>query len=54
MARYDGLRKIERNEALRKYAKAHPDLSLKEIGQVFNISGARVWRIIHGNQPKVS
>ena len=48
MARYDGLRKLERNKMLREYALEHPDLSLKEIGQRFNISATRVWHILHG------
>jgi len=52
MARYDSLRKLARNEQLREYVKGHPDLSLKEIGEVFNISGTRVWHILHGNSRK--
>ena len=46
MAKYDSLRKIERNRMLREYAESHPELSLKEIGRVFNISESRVWRIL--------
>ena len=46
MAKYDSLRKIERNKALKIYAKANQHLSLKEIGQVFDISAARVWQIL--------
>jgi len=46
MAKYDSLRKIERNKALEIYAKANRNLSLKEIGQVFGISGSRVWQIL--------
>jgi len=46
MAKYDSLRKIERNRMLREYAGSHPELSLKEIGRVFNISESRVWRIL--------
>jgi len=52
MARYDSMRKIKRNIMLREYVESHPDLSLKEIGQVFNISQSRVWRILHGNGSK--
>jgi predicted XRE-type DNA-binding protein len=48
MARYDNMRKLERNKALREYAIAHPDLSYKEIGSVFGITGSRVWRVING------
>ena len=50
MARYDTLRKLERNEMLREFAKLHPELSLNEVGRRFNISESRVWRILHGNQ----
>ena len=46
MAKYDALRKLERNRAIREYKKAHPELSLKEIGTIFNISESRVSRIL--------
>ena len=45
--RYDSMRKLERNAMLLEYAKAHPGLSQKEIGQAFNITGSRVSRILH-------
>jgi len=45
MARYDKRRKLERNAAVVKYRKDHPDLSLGEIGEVFGITFARVWQI---------
>jgi len=48
MARYNGLRKTERNDNLRRYAKEHPELSYKELGQAFGISRSRAWRIING------
>jgi len=54
MAKYDTLRKLDRNQALREYAASHSDLSLKEIGQIFNIDPSRVWRILHGNKNKKS
>ena len=50
MAKYDTLRKLDRNEMLREFAKSHPELSLKEIGQRFNISASRVWHILHNNK----
>jgi len=50
MAKYDTMRKIERNKVLREYAKSHPELSLKEIGQAFNISASRVYRILQSNK----
>ncbi|MBA7589724.1 hypothetical protein ES708_31813 [subsurface metagenome] len=52
MAKYDNLRKLERNAMLREYTKAHPELSLKEIGRAFNISESRVWRILRSNKGK--
>jgi hypothetical protein len=50
MARYDSLRKMERNDMLKEYVRTHPDLSLKEVGLVFGITQSRVWRILHGKQ----
>ena len=47
MARYDSLRKLERNKALREFKESHPDLSYKEIGVVFGVSEARAWVIIN-------
>lgn len=50
VAKYDSLRKLERNQMLQEYADAHPELSLKEIGRTFNISEGRVCRILQGNK----
>jgi len=50
MARYDSLRKLERNKALREFKISHPDLSYKEIGAVFGVSEARTWVIINGKK----
>lgn len=47
MAKYDSLRKIERNEMLREYVRLHPELSLAEVGRMFRISASRVWRILN-------
>jgi len=44
--KYDGLRKIQRNEALKEYAERNPSLSQKEIGKVFGISESRVSRLL--------
>lgn len=52
MARYDSLRKLERNKALQEYAKNNPDLSYKEVGQAFSVSESRAWRIINGNRER--
>lgn len=46
MPKYDSLRKIARNKALKEYKEQHPDLSYKEIGEVFNITPSRVCRIL--------
>ena len=46
MAKYDALRKLSRDIMLGEYAESHHELSQKEIGQVFNISGSRVSRIL--------
>jgi DNA-directed RNA polymerase specialized sigma subunit len=40
--RYEAVTKTARNQAVRDYAKAHPEKSLKEIGEVFRISKQRV------------
>lgn len=47
MARYDALRKIDRNKELIAYWKSHGELSYKEIGAKFGITEARAWRICH-------
>ena len=46
MARYDSMRKLERNKTLYDYAEKHPELSQKEIGSVFNISTSRVSKLL--------
>jgi len=52
MAKYDSITKRERNNKLKLFAEAHPELSLKEIGEVFirddgkPLSATRVWQII--------
>ena len=52
MARYDSMRKLERNRAVREYRAAHPELSYAEIGKVFQIDQARVWRLCHNGKKK--
>ncbi len=46
--KYDSMRKIERNKALREYAENHPRFSLQEIGEIFGISKQRVSIILKG------
>ncbi|MDP2730309.1 MAG: sigma factor-like helix-turn-helix DNA-binding protein [Dehalococcoidales bacterium] len=50
MAKYDSLRKTDRNKMLIDFAKSHGNLSQEEIGKQFNISGSRVSRILNGNR----
>lgn len=56
--RYDSLRKLTRNQQLIKYREDNPGLSLKEIGQAFNISHVRVHQILKryndGKTPKAN
>ena len=52
MAKYDSMRKLERNKMLKEYHLAHPELSLKEIGKAFGISTSRVSRIISSTPEK--
>ncbi len=51
--KYDGLRKIERNKALREYAEKHPNSSLQEIGEIFGISKQRVSIILKKGENNV-
>lgn len=44
--RYDALRKTARNKLLVKFRKDNPNLSLKEIGHIFNISAVRVHQLL--------
>jgi len=47
MAKYDSMRKLERNKALLEYRQAHPEASLSEIGKIFGgISKQRVLELI--------
>jgi len=46
MARYDSMRKLSRNKALREFADAHPELAQKEIGEIFDISPSRVSKLL--------
>ncbi len=50
MAKYDSMRKLERNRLLVEYYQAHPEATLREIGKVFNISPQRVCQILKGNK----
>jgi len=53
MARFDSMRKLERNRLLLQYVREHPDLSQGEIGKVFNISRQRVCEILQNDKKKL-
>ena len=44
--KYEKLRKRSRNEAVIKYRKDNPDISFREIAEVFKISRQRVFQIV--------
>ncbi len=44
--KYDSMRKTQRNQAVVRMHQEHPELALKEIGQIFGISNQRVWQIV--------
>ncbi len=46
MDRYEKLRKTARNRALEQYAKDHPEDSLREIGNEFNITKQRAGELL--------
>lgn len=48
--KYDSLRKIRRNKALYQYFHTHPEMSLAEVGKIFNMSRQRVWEILKNEE----
>jgi len=50
MARYDSMRKSERNRVLVEYREKHPEASWVEIGELFNISPQRAWQIYNNEK----
>jgi len=50
MAKYDSMRKLERNRLLVEYREKHPELSWAEIGEPFNISAQRAWEIYNNKR----
>lgn len=46
MDRYEKLRKTDRNKALEQYAETHPQASLREIGNEFNITKQRAGELL--------
>jgi len=52
MAKYDSLRKPEKKRLIREYRAAHPELSYKEVGDMFGVDAAWAWRICkEGDKP---
>lgn len=54
MAKWDGKRKLKRNKLLLEYYVAHPELSLREIGEIFEVSAQRVWQLVRGEEKKLN
>lgn len=50
--KYDATRKSKRNEAIREYARAHPEMAQAEIARMWNISRQRVWQILNPSGKK--
>ena len=50
MAKYDSMRKLERNRLLVEYRDKHPEMSWAEIGKLFNISSQRAWEIYNNDR----
>ena len=46
MDRYEKLRKSARNRALEEYAETHPEASLRDIGDQFNMSKQRAGELL--------
>ncbi len=44
--RYDSGRKLKRNKDLYDYYLDHPEMSYREIGQVFEVSGPRAQQVV--------
>jgi len=42
--------KTERNENLRRYAKAHPNMTHDKLARIFKISRGRVTQILSGQR----
>jgi len=52
MAKYDSMRKLERNRLLVEYRERNPEASWAEIGEVFNVSPQRAWEIYNNDKNK--
>ena len=54
MARYDKLRKLDRNLAVVRYKEEHPGLSFQEIGAIFGVSRYRIYQICRAMKKRVA
>ena len=43
-------KKVERNALVLEYAKAHPEMALREFAEIFHITQSRVWQLIHNEE----
>ena len=50
MAKYDSMRKLERNRLLVEYREKHPEASWAEIGDLFKISFQRAREIYYNEK----
>ena len=50
MAKYDSMRKLERNRLLVEYREEHPEASWAEIGELFKISYQRAREIYYNER----
>lgn len=53
MAKYDSMRKLERNRMLYQYHLSHPELSYKEVGAAFNVTAQRAYKIEKAEKKKI-
>jgi hypothetical protein len=44
--------KKKRNEEIWEYYKAHPDFTMREMGETFNLSGTRIFIILQAFKEK--
>jgi len=52
--KHDSARKLERNKLVYQYWLEHRELSLKEIGELFGVSGTRIHYIVKKQRERES
>lgn len=50
MAKYDSMRKLQRNRMLAEYREQHPEASWAEIAELFNISPQRAFELYNNER----